>query len=453
MITNMNTTCDIAVIGGGAAGLVAAITAAQNCSGRIVILEADDRVGRSILKTGNGRCNFSNEHIANGRELNSYRNAPFVSTALSALQDEVGETAHRNNAQDVCDPVLDFFESLGLEWRQEDDGRRYPLANKASVVLDVLRAEAHRLGVEEACGNTIAVIEAPHEMRGASSQEMGPTKKDSSHKQGGLFTLRTTEGVFWRAQAVIIACGGTAIGKLNVPANHVVLPLQPVLGPMRVTQESAAFTRELDNIRVRCTAQLFHPDPQRPQAGSVLAGSEQGELLFRTYGVSGICVFDLSRKAQPGSTLCIDFLQTNSPDQAQAYLSARYDQLSARYSQLTCEQFLRGLVLPRVADVLCKYIDCAPTVPLSPAILEKLGSALTQFSLEVAGMGPEENCQVHRGGLSCESFSATTMESRLTPGLFACGEALDVDGPCGGFNLHWAWVSGMLAGNAAAKQC
>ncbi|MBQ9021586.1 MAG: aminoacetone oxidase family FAD-binding enzyme [Eggerthellaceae bacterium] len=417
----MNTTCDIAIVGAGAAGLAAAISAAQaarkaEAQLRVVMLEASDRVGRSILKTGNGRCNFSNADIAEGPAVANYRNAGFVWAAFEALNRAFPEP-------DFNDPVLAFFEDAGLEWRQEDDGRRYPLSNKASTVLDVLRAEAARLGVEEVCDTRVAAIEAP----------VDPDKP---------FTLRLADGQFWRAAAVIVACGGAAVEHIEL-ANMRPEAVQPILGPLAVASADQAFTRELDNIRVRCCVSLF-----RDEAGELIhKHTESGELLFRPYGVSGICVFNLSRLAQAGDYVQINFLQMGDLDHSHDYLKSRFAGLTEHLGQApTYEQFMRGLVVPRLTDAVLKRAGCNAQ---DTADVEKLFQILCLCSLEVAGMGPTDVCQVQRGGYAPNQFDAATMQSRVQPGLYVAGEALDVDGPCGGYNLHWAWASGLLAGHAA----
>ena len=427
----MNTTCDIAIVGGGAAGLAATIVAAQTARTagkplRVVVLESSDRVGRSILKTGNGRCNFSNQHIAEGPALVEYRNADFVRAALSALNAALPEP-------DFNDPVLAFFEDLGLEWRQEEDGRRYPLSNKASTVLDVLRAEAVRLGVEEVCEARVAAVEAPVEA-------------------GKPFTLRLADGQFWRAGAVIVAAGGAAVEHIDFAgllSSPIINPVQPTLGPLAVAEADQGFTRELDNIRVRCCVSLFREE--NPGGDTlVLMRAETGELLFRPYGVSGICVFNLSRLAQPGDTVQINFLQMADFDHSRIYIDSRLAGLADHLGQApTYEQFMRGLVLSRVADTLLKR---AGLNAQDVADAEELFQILCLCSFELAGIGPTDVCQVQRGGFVPEQFDASTMQALGQAGFFV-GEAFDVDGPCGGYNLHWAWASGMLAGHAAALSC
>ena len=407
---------DIAIVGGGASGLAAAIAAAQEARNAhrllsVGVLEERDRVGKTILATGNGRCNFTNEHILWGE----YRNGAFVKEVLESLGDD--------------DVVLDFFEGWGLEWRQEAEGRRYPQANKASVVVDVLRAAAAELGVAEACNVKVAQVRAPQ-------------------GEGGHFTLHLADGALMRARRVVVACGGLAAGTLQVEGLKPEPPV-PVLGPIRCSEESCRFTRELDNVRVRCSVGLFRP---QDATTSNLVASRTGELLFRPYGVSGICVFDLSRFAEPGDALSIDFMTMSDLDRARDYLARRWDDLHARFGErLDVACMLRGLVLPRVAEALCKRQGVDLHGVCGKDDLGQLVDMLCRCTLDVDGIADAAQCQVQRGGYRVDEVSAHTLEAHQVPGLHLVGEALDVDGPCGGYNLHWAWGSGLLAGGAAAR--
>ena len=416
MIASMdNQVKRIAIIGGGAAGLTASIAAGDRARElglpiEVVVYERDDRVGRSILATGNGRCNLSNLNL----KLYEYRNADFVRRSLAAAGDERF--------------VWDFFEDLGLEWRVEPDGRMYPLANKASVVVDVLRAAAANVGVREECDQEVVSIEPPRE-------------------EGKPFTLRMKDGAFQRADAVIVACGGKMAASIEA-AGVPFVPMRPVLGPLRVSDEDIPLVRELDNIRVKCTVVLMRKTSEYDY-GAI--ATEQGELMFRKYGVSGICVFNLSRLAQPGDLLSICFLDDSVYGRAEDYLKARKHELMKRYGQrLTYEQMLRGLLLPRVYEAVLKSADLKPEDYFSKRDIPTLANLLNFFSLEVAGVGDADLCQVRRGGFSVDAVSPETMEAAECSGLFIAGEALDVDGPCGGYNLHWAWASGHLAGRSAA---
>ena len=407
----------LAIIGGGAAGLAAAIAAGERARmlGRqlnIVVYESDERVGRSILATGNGRCNFSNARI----DMREYYNATFAGDVFDALAARFGP-----------DYVHGFFASLGLVWREEADGRQYPLANKASVVVDVLRAAAAEYGVVEACESHVSTIEPPRE-------------------EGKPFTLRLRDGKFERAEAVIVACGGRAITALEA---HEVprVPTRPVLGPLKVAPEDVPFVRELDNIRVKCAVTLA----RREGVMFTRLATEVGELMFRKYGVSGICVFNLSRFAEVGDVLRIDFLNVGGAEQAEALLNGRREQLTRHFGEgVTYEVLLRGLLLPRVSEAVLKSAGIDPATPFTPFDAAHLARLLCAFPLEVAGIADPDISQVRRGGFVVDAFDSASMQAHALPGFYAAGEALDVDGPCGGYNLHWAWSSGLLAGCSAA---
>lgn len=463
----------IAVVGGGAAGLAAAIAAGRElerleregaCAASvrpsIVVFEADERVGRSILATGNGRCNLSNARI----DARLYRNAAFVGEALSSLgeRDSRRLRAHGIACGPSEDPVLRFFEGAGLELREEGEGRLYPATGKASTVLDVLRAVAARQGAVEACGRRAVRIEPPR-------------------AEGGLFHLRFSDRTIEHAAAMIVALGGkhaltggspskgyspkSDAGRSSdeaggaprqgaaalLPERYGCEPLRPVLGPLAVGESDP---RALDNIRVRARVRLADGIP----FGSEKA-REDGEVLFRSYGVSGICVFNLSRFADAGDGLFIDLLPQAGEHGHRRYLHERWDRMASQpeyagpgAAPLTNSAFLNGLLLPQVARAVLKRAGLAPDAPLGKEGIPALANALQGFALTVEGIGDERQCQVMRGGLDVAQFDPQTMESRLDAGLFAAGEALDVDAPCGGYNLHWAWASGMLAGMSAARR-
>lgn len=467
----------IAVIGGGAAGLAAAISAAREsaiagAAAQVVVFDADERIGRSILATGNGRCNFSNASIDAGQ----YYNSGFVSKALDALAtscealslselDEGGDRVRQQprNMQPCAntsseDPVLRFFADLGMLWREEGEGRLYPVTGKASTVVDVLRFAARSLGALEACERRVVRIETPRE-------------------GGGLFHLRFSDGSIEHAASVIVAVGGKHAFGLDealpasqrvrgrslspasgsevaggsqtlLPPAYAVKAFRPVLGPLSVSEQAP---RQLDNIRVRALVELHEGCPSGTKKAE-----QAGEVLFRSYGVSGICIFNLSRFAEPGDTLLINFMPSMDEAACARFIEQRHRRLAAsasvfpRVATVTNEALLRGVLLPVVAHVVLEHAGLGEKEPFEKGAAAKLAAALTRFPLTVTGVGDTRQCQVMRGGLAVGQFDPATMESRFDAGLFAAGEALDVDAPCGGYNLHWAWASGLLAGRAAA---
>lgn len=435
----------IAIIGGGAAGLAAAIAAARAVAPlggatdtEVVVFESDERVGRSILATGNGRCNFSNAQVDAGE----YRNAPFVAKTLDALAAHADPGASASRAASVAseaastageasrsaanpaagsprasDPVHAFFADLGLMWREEGEGRLYPLANKASSVLDVLRGALAREGVRVECGRRATRVDAPE-------------------RPGGRYHVRFEDGSVAHARFVIVATGGRTPRGL-VPDALPFLPQRPVLGPLRT---DTALVKPLNNIRVRCVATLAAPDGA-PRA------AEAGEILFRDYGVSGIAAFNLSRVARPGDALLLDLVPQLDRRACERELRARRARLGAPVG----EELLVGMLLPQVARAVLGQAGLRPEAPFADGDAPALAGALKGLALAVRGVGDARQCQVTRGGLDVAAFDARTMEARRLPGLFAVGEALDVDAPCGGYNLHWAWASGIAAGRAAAS--
>lgn len=421
----------IAIIGGGAAGLAAAVCAAREVHGRwlspgedarVVIYEADERVGRSILATGNGRCNFTNACI----DAELYHNAAFVSRALDELEAMV--PAH-GAASTYANAVQAFFASLGLEWREEGEGRMYPYANKASSVLDVLRGAALALGVEERCSCEVSSIDPP----------------SSSGGRGSRFTMKLADGSFERSDAVIVACGGSVARRL-LPDGFAFAEPAPTLGPLATDLRIA---RQLDNIRVRGVARLLDDENELAR--------EAGEVLFRKYGLSGIAIFNLSRFARPGNVIELDLLpflgEAFDACETEAYALGRYDRVFALAEVgPTCASYLRGLMLPQVARVVAKLAGFDENDVLERVDAPRLIMAFRSLRFTCEGMADARQCQVHRGGFCVEGFDARTMESRDIPALYMAGEALDVDAPCGGYNLHWAWASGMLAGRSAASR-
>lgn len=412
----------IAIIGGGASGLAAAAAAAERARDggrrvRVVIYEASEKVGRSILASGNGRCNFSNAHI----EADAYHNATFAGAALAAFEELATVRYADTGALASPNGVVRFFRAHGLMWRSEDDGRLYPKANKASSVLEVLTHALARLGVEVRTGAQVAQVVPP----------------DGDMRR---FMLRMADGAIEHADAAVVACGG------RVAAQLVGLPLPfaqpvPLLGPLAT---DTRYVKPLDNIRVRCAATLT-------RAGR-LVGATRGELLFRKYGVSGIMAFDLSRLAQPGDELALDFLpEVPSVGEAQQLLAERGRMLEHTLGvRPVWDDLLRGMLLAPVADMVLARAGLTGGGAADDRHLMGVAELLKAFTLECRGIGDERSCQVRRGGFAVEAVEAATMQVRGVSSLYLTGEALDVDGPCGGYNLHWAFATGILAGDAAA---
>lgn len=373
----------VLVIGGGAAGLTAAIAAARQ-GAQVIICEKQERVGKKILVTGNGRCNLTNLQVC----PSAYNHSEFVSPLLERYSGAA---------------MREFFDALGLWSYADEQGRVYPVSDSATSVLDVLRLECQRLGVEERCNFTVTSI-----------------------KQKDGFMVKGTKGNKAYGDAVIVASGGGT--TLLEPFGHRTIPFSPVLCPI-LTETKAI--RGLSGLRIRCSAVLMERD--------TVIGEETGELLFRDYGVSGVMVFDLSRFAKEGQTLVLDLFPDESEETLQARFAARAKLLSVRDTG----DYLTGIFQKRIAQTILRRAGSTDAAALAAAV--------KQFPLRVLGNSSEQQAQVTRGGAEVRDFSKKTMRSRGIPGLYAVGEALDIDGRCGGYNLHWAFASGLAAGEDAGR--
>ena len=396
----------VIVIGGGASGLMAALTAAKDKENRVLLLERQQRLGRKLLATGNGRCNLSNTLACVERYHGE--DASFVRPALEAFSSA---------------DTLEFFASLGLLTVEEYGGRVYPLSNSANSVLDVLRYAVEAAGVE--------VHSACRAVR--------------ARREKGGFAVECENGRF-ASDALIVACGGAAGGKLGGVTDgyellklfgHSRTKLYAALTPLLTAPE---YPRALKGVRADAAATLR-------RAAQVLARSA-GEVQFTETGVSGPAVFDLSRAAAAagaGTEIAFDFFRGREDAALLAMLCARRE----AYPEMEAGELLSGMLHNRLGRMCVKYAGISPARPLrglSDAELSRVLAVCRDFALEVRGTAGFDSAQVTAGGVSTAQFDPATLQSRLVPGLYACGEVLDIDGDCGGFNLQWAWSSGALAG-------
>ncbi len=367
---------DVCIVGGGAAGLVAAIRTAE-CGARAVVIERDVECGRTILATGNGRCNFANASLDSGL----FNHPKFVEAVCgnSWLAD-----------------VLSFFESSGLAW-EEEEGRLYPLSRQAASVRNVLLKRAQSAGVVLAPARSVLRIQRTTDGLDITYR-CGLGKYDDSH----LY-----------ARSLIIATGGGSISYMDVQIPERLT--EPVLCPLACDGPMLA---KLDGRRVRARARL-------KRNGRILV-EERGEVLFRTYGLSGIVIFNLSRHARPNDSIALNLLPG----------------LDDTHVRTLGRTTLDGLLDPAIAQALLDFAGSR----------ERALTQARELAYRVLGPAEGGQAQLTRGGLDIEAFDPTSLRLTTNERISACGEALDVDGPCGGFNLAWAWKSGMVAGTAAAKE-
>ena len=399
----------IAVVGGGAAGMMAAIQAAA-FGASVSLYERNDRVGKKILSTGNGKCNFSNEKMGSEYYHGSGKTLwDAVYTAFSTTQTKA------------------FFTSLGMRIR-ERDGYLYPASEQASTVLDLLRYE----------------LERQHIMIHTE------TKRQEIRREKGQFILKPTGETY---DAVILACGGSAAPGSGSDGNgvllakklgHAIVPVVPALTALRC-QES--FFKQVAGVR--CDASLV-----LRAAGKEIC-RERGELQLTDYGISGIPTFQLSRHAayalqeKKPVTVTISFL----PDYDESACASFFQDRLAVHGQEEMERFLTGIVNKKINLLLLKLSgigqsDRAEEVPA--ASFRRLWKLYCGLEVTVAGVNPFEKAQVSAGGVDCSEVTTSLMSKKIH-GLYFAGEILDIDGLCGGYNLQWAWSSGAVAGRAAAS--
>ena len=399
----MNT--DILIIGGGASGLTAAVCARDANPGcRITVAEKLPRPGKKLLATGNGRCNLMNENAASGDYLGD---ADFIRPALEGYRRDYAA----------------FWDRLGLELKSEEEGRIYPACNQASAVLDVLR-----LGLRDR--NIDLRTECPVTRLGFDR---------------GMFTAVCPEEEI-RARRVILATGGKAgkgLGEndsfqtLAGPLGHRVIRPRPALTCLKVPKDCVA---GLKGIRLRGRIRLMD--------GETPLWTETGEVLFQEDGISGIAAMQLSLRLPDAKKPAAE-LSVVAEGAAEKLLSRRQ-----RFRVRRNEELLTGLVNRMIALSALKRcgIDPAGNVGnLTDRELERLAETLSRWRIPITGTGDFASAQVMIGGLDTRQFDPERLESKSVPGFFACGEALNVTGPCGGYNLEWAWAGGMLAGRKAAE--
>ena len=397
----------IGIIGAGASGMAAALAAAENPDVQVILMERQARVGRKLAATGNGRCNLTNIHI--GPDSYHGDDAAFAETALHAF--DVHST-------------MDWFLSLGLFTVVEDWGRVYPYSDQANSVVDVLRFALERPNIRLLTG---------FEVKKVKKAEAG-------------FRVESADEVIF-CDKLIVACGGLAGTKLGGSMagyqllrsfGHRCTKLRPALVQLRSDWNGCA---SLKGVRANCHAAIYH--------NGVLHRESAGELQFTEFGLSGPVMFEVSRDACQGGGewVCrLDLL----PCKDGAWLRSQL--LSRRNTRWKSEELLTGILHNRLGRVLTQAVGISGYVPiaqLDEGEIDAVVEAVKSFEVRLTEPMGMDAAQVTAGGIVTAEFDPGTMESCLVPGLYACGEVLDIDGDCGGYNLQWAWSSGHLAGTHA----
>lgn len=400
----------LAIVGAGAAGMAAAIAASENPQVQVLLLERQARVGRKLQATGNGRCNLSNQKAISGGYHGDQNG--FWEYAIGQFPPE---------------KTLAWFRQLGLFTVTEDSGRVYPYSDQANSVVDVLRFALERPNIQLITDFEVSQI----------------------RKEQDTFILSSREKTM-NADRVIIACGGLAGTKLGGTMfgykllrsfGHKCTKLRPTLVQIKTNWSGVS---ALKGVRANCHAAIYHNDQLHTES--------TGEIQFTDFGLSGPVMFEISRDVCASSGLweCrLDFLPDDSYEALQEELIRRKD------SALTTDDLLTGILHNRLGRVLTQAAGVRGRFPLRDMMdsqIHEVCKMVKDFCVELKEPLGMDAAQVTAGGIVTEEFDNTTMQSKLVPGLYACGEVMDVDGDCGGYNLQWAWSSGRLAGLCAGKE-
>ena len=402
---------EIAVIGGGASGMMAAITARK--SGKeVVVLERKDRILKKVLITGNGRCNITNVNA----NISNYfgKNVSSVENILNSF-----------NPQDT----MDFFNGLGIICNEENRGKVYPLSGQASSVVDALRFEAERLGVR---------IETEFYVR-------------KIEKEGFKFKIYSEERKKIEAGRVIIAAGGQSYPELGSNGSgfelakelgHSVTKLSPSIVQLKSEKHQV---KGLQGIKTDVAVTAYGDNKK--------ICTYDGELLFTDYGISGNVVFNISfvMPLYKNVEFEIDFMEKFDYNELYEILKERKKIMS----HLTMENYFNGMINKKLGQFLSKVSGIEklskPVKDLNDSEIRKLCTVLKKYRVKILDTTGFKNAQITAGGVSLDEVNPETLESKIVKGLYFSGEVLDVYGECGGFNLQWAWASGYIAGKNVAK--
>ena len=396
---------DIIVIGGGAAGMTAAIAAARH-GRKTLVIEKSEKAGRKILASGNGRCNM----------LNSLAPRYF------------GDPVFAKKVLEQCGTrkIIVFFRELGLPVAEDNDGRIYPVTFQSSSVLTIMN----------------------YAMQTSGTAIMKSTAAAEARKTNDGFEVITDQGTNYHSRKIVIACGGEAQPRLGGTKDgyrllktfgHRIIPTRAALVPLATDRTSIS---GLSGIRVKCRVTL------RREGKTV--HEEKGEVLFTDYGVSGICVMQCARFASGGSELVLDLMSGLYRERMDAVREIKRRQII--FADLPPASLLEGILPGKLSYAVMKQagipLKGEKAGNLDEKDLDRIAAAAYEYRITVLGNRGMDYAQVTAGGADCREFNPATMESRIVPGLFAAGEVLNVDGDCGGFNLMFAFASGIIAGQS-----
>lgn len=398
---------DIIVVGAGAAGLIASIAAARagHC---VILLEQNTKIGKKILVSGNGKCNISNRYIHPNRFHGQY--SDFIETVLEHHGFEIIEK---------------FFTSIGLELVEGKEGQMFPMSLQASSVVELLAYEAKSLGVQIVCECAVTSIA----------------------KNGDIFTLETTQGIH-DCEKLILSSGSPAAPQLGgsnsgyafaTKLGHTLIPRHPSLVQLCSDE---IWVKSCAGVKIAGIATLY--------ANGERITEKKGDLLFTVYGISGLAILDLSREVSTRLAsfdyceLRLDLMPAFSKEKLSNLLLNRINS----HSEKPIALWLQGIIHKKLIPIISEQSKCKVKEEnqLDRKEINKLVHTIKNLRLSISDTKGFEGAEVATGGIDTKEINPQTMESKLVPGLYFAGEILDVDGDRGGFNFHFAWVSGMSAG-------
>ncbi|MBP2653542.1 MAG: hypothetical protein H6Q73_1111 [Firmicutes bacterium] len=412
---------NILIVGGGAAGLMAAYTAAAD-GGRVTLLEKMPALGRKLLITGKGRCNITNTCDLSSFIKNMPGNGPFLYSALNAFSNQA---------------VMTFLEEWGVPVKVERGGRVFPVSDKARDVVAAFERALTAAAVEVKTGVQVTEI---------------------STEAGAVTGVRTAKGITYRADAVILATGGASYPgtgssgdgyRIAKALGHAVVPLKPSLVPLEVAEDWITELQGLALKNVSATV-LF---------AGMKQSSEFGEMLFTHYGLSGPIVLSLSnvvsrvlQQKDKGEVLVEINLK---PALSSEQLDKRLQRDFAKFARKQFKNSLNELLPSRLIDIIIDLSHIDPEKPVHQITKEernRLVYELQHLTFTITGTRPLAEAIVTAGGINTKEINPRRMESKLVKGLFLAGEVIDIDGYTGGFNLQAAFSTGFVAGRAAVQE-
>lgn len=398
---------DVLLIGGGASGLLAAAKLSHHC--RVILCDGNVKLGKKLLATGNGRCNLTNLSILPAH----YHGDAQAAQVLEKFPAE---------------RILSEFAELGLLCRADSEGRVYPRSLQAAAVLQALTT---------ACSDTAEIF--------------CETQITRIKRQGDGFLAVSQGGEQFAAKKVILCCGGAASPshstgsgyELAKQLGHSVTPLAPSLCAVKVSGKTP---KALKGMRCKANATLLLNGNEHY--------AESGEVMFGDGQLSGICIFNLSARLRDCPAARCEIVLDLAEDMSEDELFAYFCELCTRFPRTPAKELCAGLLNLRVGQELLKPLGLSAErtlATLSEQELRKAAHSVKHWHFTVTEPADFRAAQVTAGGVPLDEITLATMESNRCKGLYLVGELLNVDGDCGGYNLHWAWSTALLAADAVKE--